>query len=373
MPDPLNVEWTEAGETRTAQWRSEAGVAAPKRAQIADDRISADDAYKLACEGTALLWRSDYHAAKQLLQAMARRVDRKKPKPAQSPFDAFHGQRQQQAQRANVLGKLLIQFDENYRIDLRRAPDVAQACREAYGDPAGPFVASLRELLGIIGAYEWRKNGIDIPATGGRIHPHYGVFAPIRSEYVTLVAQAALPSTSSAFDIGTGTGVLAAVLARRGVQHIVATDLDPRAIQCAKENVARLGFDKQIEVIQVDLFPAGRAPLILCNPPWIPAKPSSPLERAVYDPDSCMLRGFLSGVAAHLELAGEAWLILSDLAEHLGLRTRAELLAWIDAGQLKIKERHDIRPQHPRSFDKDDPLYSARAKELTSLWRLTLK
>ena len=86
-----------------------------------------------------------------------------------------------------------------------------------------------------------------------------------------------------------------------------------------------------------------------------------------------MLRGFLSGVAAHLELAGEAWLILSDLAEHLGLRTRAELLAWIDVGQLKIKERHDIRPQHPRSFDKDDPLYSARAKELTSLWRLTLK
>ena len=82
----------------------------------------------------------------------------------------------------------------------------------------GPSVVSLRALLSLIGAHEWRTNGIEIAAIGGRIDPYYGVFAPIRREYVDLVATAPLPDFSSssgvAFDIGTGTGVL---VARTGV------------------------------------------------------------------------------------------------------------------------------------------------------------
>jgi methylase of polypeptide subunit release factors len=163
------------------------------------------------------------------------------------------------------------------------------------------------------------------------------------------------------------------VLAQRGVKHIVATDQDPRALACASENITRLDLSEHIEVIQADLFPAGRAPLIVCNPPWVPARPSSPLEHAVYDPDSRMLRGFLSGLVAHLEPGGEGWLILSDLAEHLGLRTRAELLAAIDEAGLKIVDRMDVRPVHPRASDATDPLHAARAAEVTSLWRLAAR
>ncbi|HPZ82314.1 MAG TPA: alpha/beta fold hydrolase, partial [Thermogutta sp.] len=83
--------------------------------------------------------------------------------------------------------------------------------------------------------------------------PHYGVFSPVRGEYVQLVAETPLPSTDLAFDIGTGTGVLAAVLARRGVKRIVATDQDPRALACARENIARLDLDAQVDVVQADL------------------------------------------------------------------------------------------------------------------------
>jgi len=176
-----------------------------------------------------------------------------------------------------------------------------------------------------------------------------------------------------AFDIGTGTGVLAAVLARRGIKRIVATDQDQRALACARENLARLGLAAQVDVVQADLFPEGRAPLVVCNPPWIPARPSSPLEHAIFDPESRMLRGFLSGLAAHLEPGGEGWLILSDLAEHLGLRTRAELLALIDAAGLQVLGKTDVKPHHPRVSDTGDPLHAARAAELTSLWRLAAK
>jgi SAM-dependent methyltransferase len=268
---------------------------------------------------------------------------------------------------------LLLPFDADYGLPLRRAPDVRQACIEAYGPGGEPFVASLRELLGLIGAHEWRKKGVDVPALGDRVHPHYGVFAPVRGEYVGLVADAPLPSQELAFDIGTGTGVLAALLARRGVQRIVATDQDPRALTCARENLARLGLNAQVEVVQADLFPAGRAPLIVCNPPWVPARPSSPIEFAVFDPESRMLRGFLNGLAAHLTPGGEGWLVLSDLAEHLGLRTRDELLAAIDQAGLKVVGRLDIQPTHPRVADDTDPLHVARAAEVTSLWRLAVR
>ncbi len=218
------------------------------------------------------------------------------------PAEAFHLYRQARSQRARTLNALLIPLNDDYTIPLRRAPDIRQACAEAYGPAETASVTSLRALLGVIGAHEWRTKGIEIPEAGGRIHPHFGVFAPIRREYVDLVSTTPLPaacaaSSSVAFDIGTGTGVLAAVLARRGIGRVVATDLDPRALACASENVQQLGLSERIDVVQADLFPEGRAALVVCNPPWIPARPSSSMETGIYDPESRMLRGFLTGAA----------------------------------------------------------------------------
>jgi SAM-dependent methyltransferase len=373
------LHWEEDGESRSARWRSESGNQPPKRLVIGHDQMTADHAYRLACEGTAILWRGDFQNARQLLQAMARRIDNKprkakkaasdKDKPL-SPVDAFNLHRLAQSQRARTLAMLVLPLDEQYVIPLRRAPDVREACEEAYGPPQEPSVVSLREVLGLIGAHEWRKKGVEIKATGGRIHPYYGVFSPVRGEYVDLIANQPLPSTSLAFDVGTGTGVLAAVLARRGLERVVATDVDARALACARENIDRLGLRKQVQVVEADLFPEGRAPLVVCNPPWLPARPSSAIEHAIYDPESRMLRGFLGGLAAHLTPGGEGWLILSDFAEHLGLRTRAQLQEWIDAAGLKVDGRIDVKPHHSRATDKSDPLHAARSAEVTSLWRL---
>lgn len=382
MRDNPVIRWREAEEEKSARWCSEKNLSPPKRIQVIDDRMTADTAYRLACEGTGLLWHGDFQNARQLLQALARRIDkkqaaRKNQELIVSPAETFHLHRQAQSQRARTLGQLLIPFNADHSIPLRRAPDVRSACLEAYGSSAEDYIASLRELQGLIGACEWRKKGIEIPALDARIHPHYGVFSPIRREYVELVAAAPLPglvaTQSVAFDIGTGTGVLAAVLARRGIQRIVATDQDLRALNCARENLIRLGLAAQVDVVQADLFPEGQAALIVCNPPWIPARPSSPLEHAIFDPDSLMLRGFLHGLKFHLAPGGEGWLILSDFAEQLGLRTRAELLAMIDAAGLKVLSQSDVKPYHPRVSDTSDPLHAARSAELTTLWRLTVR
>jgi hypothetical protein len=85
------------------------------------------------------------------------------------------------------------------------------------------------------------------------------------------------------------------------------------------------------------------------------------------------LRAFLSGVAAHLSPGGEAWLVVSDLAEHLQLRSREQLLQWIDAGGLQVLGRDDIRPRHAKVQDSENALHAARTQEVTSLWRLGVR
>lgn len=382
------LHWHHQGVDHQAAWRSESGLPAPRRVVVADDTLPADTAYRLACEGTALLWQGDFQNARHLLDALKRRLDkparkaagRGKLRPAAepvSPAQAFHLHRQAQGQRARVLNSLLVPLQPDYGMQLRRAPDWREACTQAWGAPsgdAGVQVVALRELLGVVGAYEWRKKGVAMPVLGAqaRIHPHYGVFSPVRGEYVDLVAQAPLPAAglALAFDIGVGTGVLSALLVQRGVRQVVGTDLSPRALACAQDNLQRLGLSQRVQLQACDLFPEGQAGLIVCNPPWLPARAVTTLEQAVYDEHSAMLRGFLAGLRAHLLPRGEGWLILSDLAEHLGLRSRAELLDWIEAAGLQVAGKLDVRPRHGKAQDASDPLHAARAQEVTSLWRL---
>ena len=384
------LHWHDGQQIHSAKWHSENGIAPHKKIQIADDSLTADAAYRLACEGTAMLYMGDFQNARQLLQALARRVDKPSKKSTRvnrvakektkSPLDIFNLHRLAQSQRARILGMVLIPINADHSISLRRSPDVAQACLEAYGVQSESYVISLRELLGVISAHEWRKTGVQVLTRDDeevRIHPHYGVFSPIRGEYVELVLNTPLPRVlnqqSRAFDVGTGTGVLSVVLAMRGIQEIIATDLNERAIACAQENADRLKLNSHIKVMKTDLFPDDKAALIVCNPPWMPARPSSSLEHAVYDPDSRMLKGFLTGLKNHLLDDGEGWLILSDLAEHLQLRTREELLNWIELAGLKVLSRIDTKPTHQKVFDKTDALHAARSKEITSLWRLAIK
>jgi len=228
------ISWEKDGEIQSLPWRSENNWMPPKRTVLADDTMTADIAYRLASEGVGLIWNGDFQNARQLLQALGRRTAKRRVKYAEQPYpERFHQVRLARAQRARTLGMLLLTFEPHHALTLRRAPEVATACLAAYGDNAEPYVMPMTELLGVISAYEWRKKGVDVPALQDRIHPHYGVFAPIRSEYLDLVSQAFRASPLSivtAFDIGTGTGVLAALLVKQGVKRVVGTDTSARAL-----------------------------------------------------------------------------------------------------------------------------------------------
>ena len=114
------------------------------------------------------------------------------------------------------------------------------------------------------------------------------------------------------YEVGVGTGVLTALLLRRGVRRVVATDVNPRALACARDNLTRLQLMDRVTLVEGDWLAAvsergegtmehlcqqqqqqGRADLIVCNPPWLPLAPHSLLDRGVYDLHSDMLQAFL--------------------------------------------------------------------------------
>jgi len=360
-----------AGPPRPARWLSRAAPP-PGRLAPADDRTRADAALRRLRAGQGLLYLGDFHNARQLLAALGRRLA-PRPDPRLAPAEAFRRERARRLAAQAVLNRLLVPVGPGWRVRLPRAPELAAALEEAFGDaPEGEALLPLREVLGAVGAHEWRRRGVEVPALGARVHAWYGVFAPVRGEYADLVGAALSGRDLSgrlAFDVGTGTGVLAFLAARRGAR-VVASDSAPEAVACARDNAARLGLAGQVEVRQAHLFPEGRADLVLCNPPWVPAPAHGPLDRAVYDPGSRFLSGFLAGLPAHLAPAGEALLVLSDLAERLGLRPPGFLAEAAAAAGLSIERVASAAPRHPRALDEEDPLHAARAGEVTTLWRL---
>lgn len=374
-PALVTVKGAPSGAARRVAWRSET-TPAPRTARVAGDVLSADAALHRLRSGEAIVWSGDWHGARQLLAAVGRRL-RTRPR-AVDLAALFRAEREAKRRERATLSLLAIPVGPGWRSPLRRAPSLEAPLSEAFGAPPEEAVLMpMREVLGAIGAHEWFRRGVPVPALGGRVHPRYGVFAPVRGEYVDLVAGAlatragelGLAGGARAFDVGTGTGVLAILLARAGAR-VVASDIDARAVACARENAARFGVADRVEVVRADLFPPGRARLVVANPPWIPEEPQGALDRAVYDPGGALLARLVAGLPEHLEPGGQAWVVLSDLAERLGLRPPGTLESLARSAGLDVAFTSEIRPSHPRARDPDDPLAAARSGETTRLYGL---
>lgn len=365
------VTWRDRGVERTGSWL---GTSTPPPGRIgeAGDRTTAAEALARVRRGEALVYAGDFRNARQLLAALGRRVAGRAP-TAGDPATLWRRERERRRVEHDLLGRILVPIEAGLRVPLGHAPDASAALAEALGPaPAVPGLLPLRDLLGMIGAHEWRRKGVPVPALGARVHPHHGVYAPVRGEYVDLVAaelRGRDVAGRRALDVGTGTGVLALLLARAGAR-VVATDVEPAAVACARENVARLGLSAAVEVVRADLFVDGAFDLVVSNPPWIPGDARTPLERAVYDPGGAFLARFLAGLREHLAPGGEAWLVVGDLAERLGLRPAGEVEAAAARAGLRVAGVRETAAAHPRTRDAADPLRAVRAAELTRLWRL---
>lgn len=358
--------------TEPFTWRSESDTPAPEKLSEVDDSLKADDALRRVRKGEFLLYRGDFHNARQLIGAMGRRLPT--PRHGGTPLEAFRAERKARAIEHETLGRVVVELDAKYTLHLKRAPDVSVACKQAWGKTEDArTLVPFKTLLGVVGAAEWRKKGLEVPGLPKKLTPHYGVYLPTRTDYVELMRRLGDVKNATCFDIGTGTGVLALLLLQKGAKSVVGTDIDPRAVACAQENAQFFKVTDRFTVEERPLYPPGRADLVVCNPPWVPEPPKNRVDRAVFDEDSQMLKAFLLGLPKHLTPHGRGALIISNLAELLGLRTPEFLKEQIEENGLKITARFEMPAKHGKAKDPDDPLHQARSKEVTSLYVLQVK
>lgn len=358
-------------ENQLIEYRNESTQKPLKQAMAVSVSSSAQHILKNAHNQIASVWKGDFHQAKQILSAMKKRV-RKPISPQNDPATAFHLHRLAKSQQSRLINSLLIEIKEHFVLDLPRAPDVSAALRHVYEqDNDASFLLPLNQLLGFIGAYEWYQKGIEIQELKQIFHIPFGVFSPLRGEYLALMMKPDLPpNIQTALDVGTGSGVLAGILSKRGVPNVLAIDNNPRAVACAQQNLDKMS---NIRIIQGDLFPDERVDLMVCNPPWLPAKPTSVIETALYDDKHLMLKNFLEKSKQYLNSNGRIWLIMSDLAEYLGLRDKNILNQWFDDFGWTIEQMFHTRPTHAKAYDESDPLAFARNHEVTTLYVLKSK
>jgi release factor glutamine methyltransferase len=152
----------------------------------------------------------------------------------------------------------------------------------------------------------------------------------------------------SVLDMGTGSGILA-VTAGRSARRVVAVDVNPAAVRCARRNVARSGLAGRVEVLEGDLFaplaPGERFDVVLFTPPYFEGALRQPFDHAIYDPGKALAGRFLAGVAERLAPGGYVLMVYSSLAAPEEVLRTAEALGWrwsVVARKRKLLETFTI-------------------------------
>ena len=132
-------------------------------------------------------------------------------------------------------------------------------------------------------------------------------------------------------DIGTGSGIQA-IAAGQVARKVVAIDINPQAVRCARENVRRNGLEGIVSVLQGDLFsplpPGALFDVILFTPPYFEGRVRTDFDHALYDPRKSLAKRFLTEARGHLRPNGYIQMVYSTRAEPEGVMSIARKLGW---------------------------------------------
>ena len=128
------------------------------------------------------------------------------------------------------------------------------------------------------------------------VHPPTGVSDMLATAVLTEVRE-----SDRVLDMGTGSGVNA-ILAAAKSATVVAVDVNPAAVECARQNAERNAVAERIAVHESDVFESvdGRFDLVIFDPPFRWFAPRDLRERATADENYATLTTFFGEVADHL-------------------------------------------------------------------------
>ncbi|QKJ30055.1 methyltransferase [Mucilaginibacter mali] len=180
-----------------------------------------------------------------------------------------------------------------------------------------------------------------------------GCAMKINTDGVLLGALAAAENAGDILDIGTGTGVIALMLAQRfTTASIDAVEIDKSAAQTAKANFAASPFAGRLKVyaLSFERFfednPDKKYNLIVSNPPFYINSLKSPGagKQLAKHADAALFDNMLSGVSAHLQTGGVFWLVLpidtAKLVKHQAQQYGLNLQQLINIGSYPQSEPH---------------------------------
>lgn len=153
--------------------------------------------------------------------------------------------------------------------------------------------------------------------------------------------------SKSILDIGTGTGIIALMIAQKSSALIEAIDIDDNAAKQAKQNVSDSKFANKIHVSKISLQDyvkvAGKKfNLIVSNPPYFEQSLKSSDEQRSHarHADVLPFEELLDGVLKLLDEKGKFCLILPTL-EAIKFRDLAEKRGLYLSKLLRVKSRAD--------------------------------
>lgn len=337
-------------------------------------------------ESRGAIWRGDFQQGRLLLTGVSREFNNRFEKRMRydTPLDTFNSLRRKRAELTARTSLLMLEVGPNFELRAKNPPkDSQDVLKYALGDEFAnrQFLIPFPEFIGMQSGMHWNKTGIEVPALGKndfRIYPEYSVFPPTRQEYVPLLKEIKFPKgLSQVIEVGTGTGVLTAMLLSKcGVSKIIGTDTNPRAVKNTHDTLAALGLADRAQLIHAPLLPPdvkGDVEAIICNPPWIPGRAGSVLSSAIYDENGQFLPRFLKAAASQIKPdTGRIYLFMSDLAEKISLRPGNYLSELFEKHNLEVVEKIDAPVKNPKlhTDGRELTLHDLRSTEVISLYSL---
>jgi SAM-dependent methyltransferase len=330
-------------------------------AQAVDRVVAAKRAAERLRDGDLLIVTDLYATGEAILAAL----DRLLPAPPQgAPFAVRQGHRR--AHREAVL-RLLAPV-EDHRLALADARPIG-FLEELYPDVAS-FALPFARVQELFGAWNRYREGVHLAVLGRRVFPFYGTYAPTRVSHLELFGTWLRQYTGArdrAVDVGTGCGVLAFMLCRAGFSRVLATDVNPNAVESVARELGRLSPAPPIDLYCGDLLGDDPLPadLIVFNPPWIRGEAEGLLDEALVFSDGLFER-FFDQAVLRLTPGGRLVLVFSNILELVQPDVPHPILAELARDRLRLVQKLHRRVEPAPASDGS----RRRTRERVEVWEL---
>ncbi|MBL9078405.1 MAG: methyltransferase [Planctomycetes bacterium] len=319
------------------------------RAQPVDRNVPTAQAAAWLREGRSLIVTDRFPTGLDILAALRVQLD----EPAE---DAGYVRKRAFREAFQSASKHLLAPIVGRKVALADAP-AAGFLAELYPDHAD-FALPVEDAKVLSSAWEWYEQGVYFPVLGYRVHPFYGTYIPARMEHLELFGTWLAKyqgARDRAIDVGTGSGVLALQMAKAGFRQVLATDINPNAIESVARQLQRLPRAPAIELEHADLLGAFGGPidLIVSNPPWMKGEVGRTLDLAMYFQDGFFER-FFDQARQRLAPGGRVVIVFSNIIELSQPDVPHPIQTELDRGRFTLVEKltRRVKPLRRRTREK---------------------